>query len=128
MPGGGPTSTVSLVPSWRPLTGSLLRPLVCRVDTCSRDVREATRLDPCARRSWISTQPDAGDPLEVRIDNHPYDEFVQILEGRLILTLDDGREFKLEQGDSLVVPKGYTGTWHMPEQYRELIVIDTPQE
>lgn len=32
-------------------------------------------------------------------------------------------EFK--QGDSLVVPKGYTGTWEMPEKFRELIVIDT---
>jgi uncharacterized cupin superfamily protein len=64
-------------------------------------------------------------PAKVRIDNHPYDEFVQILQGRLILTLDDGSEFKFEQGDSLVVPRGYTGYWEMPEQYRELIVIDT---
>jgi len=23
------------------------------------------------------------------------------------------------------VPKGYKGGWHMPEKYRELIVIDT---
>jgi uncharacterized cupin superfamily protein len=55
-------------------------------------------------------------PAKVRIDNHPYDEFVQILQGRLILTLDDGSEFKFEQGDSLVVPRGYTGYWEMPEQ------------
>ena len=66
------------------------------------------------------------EPAKVRIDGHPYDEFVHILEGRLILTLDDGREFKFEQGDSLVVPKGYTGTWHMPEKYRELVVTDWP--
>ena len=66
------------------------------------------------------------EPAKVRIDGHPYDEFVHILKGRLILTVDDGREFTFEQGDSLIVPKGYIGSWHMPEQYRELVVIDTP--
>lgn len=65
------------------------------------------------------------EPAKVRIEGSVYDEFVHILQGRLILTLDDGREFKFEQGDSLVVPKGYVGSWYMPEQYRELVVIDT---
>ena len=65
-------------------------------------------------------------PAKVRIEGLPYDEFVHILEGRLILTLDDGRAFEFEQGDSLVVLKGYVGTWHMPERYRELVVIDAP--
>ena len=64
-------------------------------------------------------------PGKVYIKGLPYDEFIQILEGRLILTLDDGRSFEFEQGDSLVVPKGYVGTWEMPEPYRELVVIDT---
>jgi uncharacterized cupin superfamily protein len=44
---------------------------------------------------------------------------------RLILTLDDGREFKFEQGDSLVLPEGYVRYWDMPEKYRELVVIKT---
>lgn len=65
-------------------------------------------------------------PDKVRIDGLPYDEFVQILEGRLILTPDGGDEsYEYKTGDSFVVPKGYTGTWHMPEKYRELVVIDT---
>lgn len=64
-------------------------------------------------------------PGKVRIEGLPYDEFVQILEGRLILTLDDGRTFEFEQGDSFVVPKGYVGYWEMPERYRELVVVDT---
>lgn len=64
-------------------------------------------------------------PGKVHIDGLPYDEFVQILEGRLILTLDDGRSFEFEQGDSFVVPKGYVGYWEMPEPYRELVVVDT---
>ena len=65
------------------------------------------------------------EPTKVRIEGLPYDEFVHILKGRLILTLDDGREFKFEEGDSLVLPKGYVGYWEMPEPYRELVVIDT---
>ena len=65
-------------------------------------------------------------PGKVHIDDAKYDEFVQILEGRLILTPDGGDEsYEYKTGDSFVVPKGYTGTWHMPEKYRELIVIDT---
>lgn len=64
-------------------------------------------------------------PDKVRVDGLPYDEFVHIVMGRLILTLDDGREFKFEQGDSFIVPKGFVGTWEMPERYRELVVVDT---
>jgi len=64
-------------------------------------------------------------PGKVRVEGLPYDEFVHILMGRLILTLDDGREFKFEQGDSFVVPKGFVGSWEMPEKYRELVVVDT---
>ena len=65
------------------------------------------------------------DPAKVRIDGLPYDEYVHILEGRLILSHDDGETFEFKQGESLVVPRGFTGYWHMPEKYRELIIINT---
>jgi uncharacterized cupin superfamily protein len=64
-------------------------------------------------------------PGKVRIDGSVYDEFITILEGRLILTPDVGGEYEYQVGDSLVVPKGYQGGWEMPERYRELIVVDT---
>ena len=64
-------------------------------------------------------------PGRVHIDSARYDEFVYILEGRLILTPDHGGRYEFEKGDSLIVPMGYTGHWEMPEKYRELIVIDT---
>ncbi len=64
-------------------------------------------------------------PDKVRVDGLPYDEFVHIVMGRLILTLDDGRKFEFEQGDSFIVPKGFVGIWEMPERYRELVVVDT---
>ena len=64
-------------------------------------------------------------PGRVYIDGALYDEFVHILEGRLILTPDSGDAVEFKQGESLVVPQGYKGYWYMPEKYRELIVINT---
>ena len=64
-------------------------------------------------------------PGKVRIEGSVYDEFITILEGRLILTPDGGGEHAYKAGDSLIVPKGYQGGWEMPERYRELIVVDT---
>lgn len=65
------------------------------------------------------------EPDKVRIDDMPFDEFVQILEGRLILTTDDGKSYEFKAGDSLMVPQGFKGYWDMPEKYRELIIINT---
>ena len=64
-------------------------------------------------------------PGKVRIEGSVYDEFITILEGRLILTPDSGGAFEYSAGESLIVPKGYHGGWEMPERYRELIVVDT---
>lgn len=65
------------------------------------------------------------EPTKVRIDGLPFDEYVQILEGRLILTTDDGKSYEFQAGDSLIVPQGFTGYWDMPEKYRELIIINS---
>jgi hypothetical protein len=54
----------------------------------------------------------------------PYDEFVLILSGKLILTGSDGVAQEFVAGDTLVVPKGFTGTWKMLGNYRELVVIE----
>jgi len=65
------------------------------------------------------------EPTKVRIDGLPFDEYVQILEGRLILTTDDGKSQEFKTGESLMVPQGFKGYWEMPEKYRELIIINT---
>ncbi len=68
------------------------------------------------------------DPGRVRIDGLPYDEYVHILEGRLILTPDEGEEMIFETGDHFIVPEGYTGYWTMPEPYREFVIINTIEQ
>ena len=55
----------------------------------------------------------------------PYDEFATALKGQVILTrfVDQGQTYKT--GKYFLVPKGWTGTWDMPEHYREIIVVET---
>jgi len=50
------------------------------------------------------------------------DEFVYVLSGKLILTEANGTKHEYRPGDSLVLPIGYTGTWEMQGNYRELVV------
>ena len=65
-------------------------------------------------------------PAVLKVDGLPYDEFIYILEGGLVLTGTDGVAHTFETGDYLVLPKGWSGTWEMVgETYRELIVIET---
>jgi uncharacterized cupin superfamily protein len=54
----------------------------------------------------------------------PYDEYVLVLEGEVILTSTSGDQQRYGVGDSFVVPKGWMGTWNMPVKYREKIVVE----
>ena len=55
----------------------------------------------------------------------PYDEYVLVLRGEVILTSEDGSSQTFSTGDGFLVPKGWTGTWDMPEQYLEKIIVET---
>ena len=61
--------------------------------------------------------------MVLRIDNYDIDEFVLVVSGALILTADGGAPQKFEAGESVLVPKGFTGTWEMQGEFRELVVI-----
>jgi uncharacterized cupin superfamily protein len=54
----------------------------------------------------------------------PYDEFIHILEGELILVAQDGEVFEYAAGDWVMLPKGWTGTWENRGNYRELIAVE----
>ena len=54
----------------------------------------------------------------------PYDEYVLVLEGEVILTSTSGEKQRYGVGESFVVPKGWMGTWDMPVKYREKIVVE----
>jgi uncharacterized cupin superfamily protein len=58
-------------------------------------------------------------------DPLPYDEFVTVLSGTLILTDEQGTAAKYSTGESVVLPKGFSGTWQMLGDYREIYVMET---
>ena len=64
-------------------------------------------------------------PALINIQNpFPFDEFVTVLEGQVTLTHINGQAQTYKKGDSFLVPKGFLGTWDMPETYREMVVIE----
>jgi uncharacterized cupin superfamily protein len=64
-------------------------------------------------------------PRKLQLVNTPYDEFIHILDGKLILTDEKGVASEFDPGDHLLLPKGFTGTWEMVgDPYRELIVVE----
>lgn len=54
----------------------------------------------------------------------PYDEYVLVVEGEVILTSTSGEKQRYGVGESFVVPKGWMGTWDMPVKYREKVVVE----
>ena len=65
------------------------------------------------------------EPATIAITHpFPYDEFVMVVSGKLILTDAAGRVQEFVAGESVVVPKGFTGIWKMEGNYRELVAIE----
>lgn len=67
----------------------------------------------------------ASTPATTDHRNRPleYDEFVLVLNGKLILTEQNGNAQEFTPGELAILPKGYTGTWEMQGDYRELAVV-----
>lgn len=63
-------------------------------------------------------------PGKLRIDGYPYDQMVLVLEGSVTLQPDGGPEQTHHAGDIFFVSKGYNGSWEMPGDYKELIVVE----
>ncbi len=62
-------------------------------------------------------------PMTLRIRDYSIDEFVTVVSGTLILTAEGGSPQRFGVGESVLVPKGFTGTWEMQGNFREMVVI-----
>ena len=65
-------------------------------------------------------------PIKLDISSPwPFDELVMVLQGELHLT-ESGSDHteKYPAGSMLVVPRGFTGTWEMVGDYREIFVVE----
>ncbi|MXW52051.1 DUF861 domain-containing protein [Candidatus Saccharibacteria bacterium] len=58
---------------------------------------------------------------------YPYDQYVEVLKGRLTLMDAEGRSATFGPGDRFVLQKGFMGTWRMTEDYRQLLIVSTEQ-
>lgn len=88
---------------------------------------EASRFGTLFAGDIIVAVAEVPGPGKLRIENMLYDEFIQVQEGTLLLTPEStGKTEKFVAGDSLVLPKGFSGTWELVgERFRELIVVET---
>lgn len=50
-------------------------------------------------------------------------EFIQVVAGRMTVTVDGGEPVELARGDTAVFPKGWSGTWDIAETLRKVYVI-----
>lgn len=67
----------------------------------------------------------AAEPAKLKVDlPWPYDGFILLLSGKLVLTDSAGKVTQYVAGESLVVPKGFHGIWEMQGDFRELVVIE----
>lgn len=67
---------------------------------------------------------DADDGL-LKFTDLPYDEHVVLLSGTATLTSLDGTVEVFNKGDVFIAPKGWSGTWELADNYRELICFET---
>lgn len=69
-------------------------------------------------------------PGKSELEDYGYDEFIHVLEGKLILTPTgaapmEREPMEIEAGGDVVLPRGFSGTWEMVgDPYRELVVME----
>ena len=64
-------------------------------------------------------------PGKVELEDFGYDEFIHVLEGKLIVTPTGEGPMETEAGGHVVLPRGFSGTWEMVgDPYRELVVME----
>ena len=65
---------------------------------------------------WEST------PGKVKVDYSEW-EFCHFIEGKAILTNEDGKSWTLRKGDAFIIPAGFKGTWETVKKVRKHYVI-----
>lgn len=69
---------------------------------------------------FAGTWASAPGLWRIRYSEH---EFCHLLEGRVILSSDDGQRWEFAAGDAWVIPAGFSGTWETVEPARKRYAI-----
>ena len=57
----------------------------------------------------------SGDPGKLKIVSYPTDEVFTIISGSVAMHCDDGTILNVKAGQSCLMRKGWSGTWHVLE-------------
>src|SRR4051812_10922887 len=94
---------------WGPLAEATGEPMATRGLSLWAD-------GPLSAGIWECT---AGPSYWVQDEN----EVIQVLAGRMTVTIDGGEPVELGAGDLAVFPKGWSGTWDIHETIRKVYAI-----
>ena len=67
-------------------------------------------------------------PCQTAMGPYPFDEFMVILEGSVIIVHEDGTETIFRAGESFVIPKGAPVSWKQTESLRKFYVVVIDEE
>jgi len=68
------------------------------------------------------------DPVDyTNTKGYPYDEVMFFAKGGVELTNADGSVMTAGPGDTVTLPKGWTGRWFSPQGYRKVYIIYNPK-
>ena len=65
-------------------------------------------------------------PGKVKVDYKEW-EFCHFIEGKAVLTNEDGEKWTLKAGDGFIIPPGFKGTWETVEKVKKHYVILMPK-
>jgi uncharacterized cupin superfamily protein len=58
-----------------------------------------------------------------QMTDYPYDEYMRVIEGSVIITAQGGEAKTYTVGDSFFMPKGFTGVWKQTETMKKYFAI-----
>lgn len=88
--------------------------------------------EPRARTSYVDATGNftagvwACDAGTLEIRNLAIDEACYLIEGEVVLTDQQGRSQAFRAGEAFVLPRGFSGTWHMPGPIVKYNAMHTP--
>ena len=59
---------------------------------------------------------------KTKLIDYPFTEYVLMISGHLVITNDDGSVMEFREGDTFVMPKGWTGIWDVRERMKKQMV------
>jgi uncharacterized cupin superfamily protein len=111
-----------------PKTGMEPSDLIGKEDFTTGDTHEVVHVPFTNTEGNVTAGVWECAPCKQQIDRYNVDELCTILSGSVTLTDADGHSETFTTGDSFVVPKEFSGTWHVTETLRKFWMIYEPKE